>query len=678
MKQLILKTMFLLCVLIAGGSSMLATTYVKVTSTSDLVSGDVYIIATSSAVAISYSSNILNTTSSGFTESFGTITTTTATPMEFKLGTDSNNYTLQMSNNKYLGYYGGTSTTFRAKDDTSDDREKWTIANNATYDLFTIVNVATNTRFIGTATNAFRPYATSNMETYAPATLYKKQTTTISITAVSNNESWGTVEVSGNVITATPNSGYRVSKTTPYTITSGEIDDSTISQDGNSFIVTATGECTIRINFEAIPTHTAKFSINGDIDNSNNVVVGEGEIITFPATPTTLGGKAFVGWTTSAISGTTDTAPATLIKATTTLMGENDITYYVVYAIGSAGETTTLTDVLDYTVTGITSSDYYDFSDKQAENGSSAVYAGNCAGSEIYIRLRNEQNSGIISTTSGGKLKKVTVDWAGTQVRTLNIYGKNTAYTAASQLYDASASKRGTLLGTIVKDTSTELTVDGDYEYIGIRSGDAAIYLNSISVEWEAEEAEYSAYCTTVTVTTPAVTSDGWATYVTPYALRFDEGDAYIVNTTGDKVVYLESVTDVPASTPVILKGEGTKTASVLTTADAITNNKLAVSDGTITSCYVLANMASGVGFYKWNGNGTHTALSSGRVYLPTDVVTSAHEFLGLTLGDETGVNEVRGRRSEGRGEVYDLQGRKVLKPTQGLYIVNGKRVVVK
>ena len=334
------------------------------------------------------------------------------------------------------------------------------------------------------------------------------------------------------------------------------------------------------------------------------------------------------------------------------------------------------TDTLNQAFTGVTGTSYTDFSGKTGTSG--AVYAGNCAGSEIYIRLRNEQNSGIISTTSGGKLKKVTVDWAGTQVRTLNIYGKNTAYTAASQLYDASASKRGTLLGTIVKDTSTELTVDGDYEYIGIRSGDAAIYLNSISVEWEAEEAEYSAYCTTVTVTTPAVTSDGWATYVTPYALRFTEGDAYIVNTTGDKVVYLESVTDVPASTPVILKGEGTKTASVLTTADAITNNKLAVSDGTITSCYVLANMASGVGFYKWNGNGTHTALSSGRVYLPTDVVTSAHEFLGLTLGDETGVNEVRGRRSEGRGEVYDLQGRKVLKPTQGLYIVNGKRVAVK
>ena len=77
------------------------------------------------------------------------------------------------------------------------------------------------------------------------------------------------------------------------------------------------------------------------------------------------------------------------------------------------------------------------------------------------------------------------------------------------------------------------------------------------------------------------------------YALHFAEGDAYIVNTTGDKIVYLESVTDVPTDTPVILKGEGTKTATVLTTADAITDNKLAISDGNVTSCYVLAKMAN-------------------------------------------------------------------------------------
>ena len=184
----------------------------------------------------------------------------------------------------------------------------------------------------------------------------------------------------------------------------------------------------------------------------------------------------------------------------------------------------------------------------------------------------------------------------------------------------------------------------------------AFVYIGTTSKAgaWLVKNVKFSESAVDITVT-----SDGWATYVTPYALRFDEGDAYIVNTTGDKVVYLESVTDVPTDTPVILKGEGTKTATVLTTADAITDNKLAVSDGTVTECYVLAKKINGVGFYKWTGG----ALSAGRVYLPTSVV---------------GVNEVRGRRSEGRGEVYDLQGRKVLKPTQGLYIVNGKRVAVK
>ena len=199
----------------------------------------------------------------------------------------------------------------------------------------------------------------------------------------------------------------------------------------------------------------------------------------------------------------------------------------------------------------------------------------------------------------------------------------------------------------------------------------AFVYIGTTSKAgaWLVKNVKFSESAVDITVT-----SDGWATYVTPYALRFAEGDAYIVNATGDKVVYLESVTDVPASTPVILKGEGTKTATVLTTIPDEVTNLLAISDGTVTSCYVLAKKTSGVGFYKWTGG----ALSAGRVYLPTDVVTSAHEFLGLTLGDETGVNEVRGRRSEGRGEVYDLQGRKVLKPTQGLYIVNGKRVAVK
>lgn len=120
--------MFLLCVLIAGGSSMLATTYVKVTSATDLVNGDVYIIATSSVVAISFSSNVLNTTDSGFTESDGVITTSSATPMEFTLGIKNSNYTLK-NGDYYLGYANSSTATNLRLNQTANSslQEQWTI-----------------------------------------------------------------------------------------------------------------------------------------------------------------------------------------------------------------------------------------------------------------------------------------------------------------------------------------------------------------------------------------------------------------------------------------------------------------------------------------------------------------------------------------------------------------------
>jgi hypothetical protein len=43
-----------------------------------------------------------------------------------------------------------------------------------------------------------------------------------------------------------------------------------------------------------------------------------------------------------------------------------------------------------------------------------------------------------------------------------------------------------------------------------------------------------------------------------------------------------------------------------------------------------------------------------------------------------TGVNDVRGNVKEISDSIFDLQGRKVSKPTKGLYIMNGKKVFVK
>ena len=117
------------------------------------------------------------------------------------------------------------------------------------------------------------------------------------------------------------------------------------------------------------------------------------------------------------------------------------------------------------------------------------MYAGCSAGSNSAIQLRsNDNESGIISTTSGGILSKVTVVWQGSTQngRVLNIYGKHSAYSSTTELYNGNT--QGELLGTITFGTSTELTVSGDYEYIGVRSDSGALYLTSITITYSGND----------------------------------------------------------------------------------------------------------------------------------------------------------------------------------------------
>ena len=150
---------------------------------------------------------------------------------------------------------------------------------------------------------------------------------------------------------------------------------------------------------------------------------------------------------------------------------------------------TTITDVLNQSFTGVTGTNYAEWSGKTGTSG--AVYAGNSAGSYNSIQLRsNNNNSGVVSTTSGGKLKKIVVTWNSETAngRTLNVYGSKSAYTAATDLYKSS--KQGTLLGTIVYGTSTELTVEDEYQYVGLRSASGAMYLDEVKITWESSSTE--------------------------------------------------------------------------------------------------------------------------------------------------------------------------------------------
>ena len=223
---------------------------------------------------------------------------------------------------------------------------------------------------------------------------------------------------------------------------------------------------------------------------------------TLPSVPANnaLGGCAntFVGWSaTPALTGTGNTAPDDLF---TSAAGAPDITanttFRAVYATG-AGDITSVTDELTRATTEITNgtTSYSTWSNKTGTSG--AVYAGQSAGGNNAIQLRsNNSNSGIITTTSGGTATKVAVVWNSntSNDRTIDIYGKNTAYSAATDLYNNS--NQGSLLGTIVYGTSTELDITGDYEYIGIRSHDGALYLDQLNITWTSDGTTYSDYVT--------------------------------------------------------------------------------------------------------------------------------------------------------------------------------------
>lgn len=172
-----------------------------------------------------------------------------------------------------------------------------------------------------------------------------------------------------------------------------------------------------------------------------------------------------------------------------------------------------------------------------------------------------------------------------------------------------------------------------------------------------------------------------WATLVSAYDVTLpDEFKAYVVTGMEGDVITLEEVTTaLKGGVPYLINApetQGSFEMTQTTGAPTPTTNLLRISDaetsGTSESSnvYVLANKEEGVGFYRWTGG----LLGTGRVYLLGDT-SALSNFYGFD--DETTSIELKNSKIE-ELKFYDLSGRRVVKPTKGIYIVNGKKVIVK
>ncbi len=188
---------------------------------------------------------------------------------------------------------------------------------------------------------------------------------------------------------------------------------------------------------------------------------------------------------TLAVSGLDySTTYSVKVKATTTDV-ENyiDSEYSAAVPVTTGKKGSVVEDKLVSSLFTATNTTYKDFTGVTVL--SNAVYAGNTSYNNNGISLRDTRPSGIVSTTSGGKVKSVVVEWISntTSGRTIDVYGKNTAYSTAADLYNTNS--QGTKIGTIVYGTSTELTISDDYQYIGLRSNKGALYVSSITISWD-------------------------------------------------------------------------------------------------------------------------------------------------------------------------------------------------
>ncbi|MBO7192723.1 MAG: chitobiase/beta-hexosaminidase C-terminal domain-containing protein [Bacteroidaceae bacterium] len=333
-------------------------------------------------------------------------------------------------------------------------------------------------------------------------------------------------------------------------------------------------------------------------------------------------------------------------------------------------------DVLNLALTGAEGTTYSSWSGKTSK--SSAVYAGQSAGGNNSIQLRSSNsNSGIVTTQSGGKVKKISIDWNSNTAATreLWVYGKNTAYTNPTELYNASTD--GDKLAEIACGT-TEFIIEGDYEYIGLRSGSGAMYLNSIEITWVEEEEEPVA--------------ETWSSFYAAFPVAIPEGvEAYIVTAANAGYVTLTQIYNaVPANTGVILKGgsiEATNDNYYSGAVAEVTGNLL---QGTMANtyiseeAYVLGCVDGEYGFYKADMNqqdGTAWLANAGKAYLPASAVpASAQGAANFSFRFGEGTTAIENVEVENEVKaIFDLTGRRVEAITApGIYIVGGKKVLVK
>lgn len=301
--------------------------------------------------------------------------------------------------------------------------------------------------------------------------------------------------------------------------------------------------------------------------------------------------------------------------------------------------------------------------------------------SDVGTNVSTTASGGMTAHPNSGKLVELTTLPAGhysiyvgmTQDR--DVYLRNAGVNDNTQNTIVFWNKNQSDVKTFTLTASTQLALSG--------------YTTSNGGLNQAGDVDFILIRTTG-VDVPAATL-GYQTFAADCALDFTNATtkAYIATGATDGKVQMQQVTKVPAGTGLLLQGSGAETIPVLTgEADDVSNNKLVRGDGTSVSKedgyskYVLGAEGNSVSFFLINN--TAATVPANKAYLK--VSNNAGARLAFSFDNETtGISSVYGLGNTVQS-CYDLQGRKIVDGRsrikcgmrKGLYIVNGKKVVIK
>ena len=191
------------------------------------------------------------------------------------------------------------------------------------------------------------------------------------------------------------------------------------------------------------------------------------------------------------------------------------------------------------------------------------------------------------------------------------------------------------------------------------------------------------------------VGANGYATFASPYALDLTDTNrpaglkAYKATLAGTTLTFTALNQTVPAGTGLLLLGDtngGTYNIPVVASGDAVTNDLVGVTTDTPLQSteggiyyFVMKKATTAEDALAFAPLSTSSAVTipAGKAYVALDTSAGARSLTVAFDDETTGINLVNGEGIKGNG-FYNLNGQRVENPTKGLYIMNGKKVILK